>query len=88
MLRPSFGDYASSPQSFDGRFRNPRLAGPGDMPESLPRVWWDNFFNKPAGTVPASPVPIHRLTRAELDAAPDRSLYRLGHATVLMKLRG
>jgi L-ascorbate metabolism protein UlaG (beta-lactamase superfamily) len=58
------------------------------MPESTLHTWWDAFFNKPRGTVPASPVPIHRLTRAELDAAPDRSLYRLGHSTVLMKLRG
>ncbi|EPL3139726.1 MBL fold metallo-hydrolase [Pseudomonas aeruginosa] len=88
MLRPSFGDYAASPQSLEGRFHNPRPAGPGDLPESLLRVWWDAFFNKPKGTVPAAPVPIHRLTRAELDAAPDRSLYRLGHSTLLMKLRG
>ncbi|WP_336334530.1 MBL fold metallo-hydrolase [Pseudomonas putida] len=71
-----------------GRFRNERPAGPGDLPESTLRVWWDVFFNKPAGTRPDSPVPIHRLSRAELDLAPDRSLYRLGHSTVLMKLRG
>ncbi|MGC4029943.1 MAG: MBL fold metallo-hydrolase [Steroidobacteraceae bacterium] len=70
------------------RFRNARPPGPGDMPESLLRVWWEVFFNKPAGTVPASPLPIHPLTRAELDSAPERSLYRLGHSTVLMKLRG
>ncbi len=88
MFGPSFGDYASSPQSADGRFRNRRLAGPGDMPESLPRVWWEAFFGKPEGTTPAAPLPIHRLSRAEIDAAPDRSLYRLGHSTVLMKLRG
>lgn len=58
------------------------------MPASVLRVWWDFLFHKPAGTVPVTPVPIHRLSRAELDAAPDRSLYRLGHSTVLMKLRG
>ncbi|MCV2217943.1 MBL fold metallo-hydrolase [Thauera sp. Sel9] len=88
MMQPKIGDYASSPQSRDGRFHNPRPLGPGDMPESTLRVWWNFLFNKPAGTVPSSPVPIHRLSRAELDAAPDRSLYRLGHSTVLMKLRG
>ncbi|MGJ3522651.1 MBL fold metallo-hydrolase [Nitratidesulfovibrio sp. D1] len=58
------------------------------MPESTLRVWWDVFVNKPGGTVPPAPLPIHRLSRAGLDAAPDRSLYRLGHSTVLMKLRG
>lgn len=41
MRRPSFDDYALSPQSFDGRFYSQRLAGPGDMPESILRVWWD-----------------------------------------------
>lgn len=88
MLQTETGDYAASPQSRDGRFHNPRPPGPGDMPDSTLRVWWNFFFNKPAGTVPASPVPIHRLSRAELDAAPERSLYRLGHSTVLMRLRG
>lgn len=49
---------------------------------------WDLLFNKPANTRPRAPIPVRKLTRAELDAAPDRSLYRLGHSTVLMKLRG
>ncbi len=88
MIRVPFGDYSSSPQSRDGRFHNPRPPGPGDLPESRAKVWWDVFFNKPAGTRPDVSVPVRRLTRAELDAAPDRSLYRLGHSTVLMKLRG
>ncbi|MFT4176173.1 MAG: MBL fold metallo-hydrolase [Luteolibacter sp.] len=88
MIRVSFGDYSSSPQFRDGRFHNPRPAGPGDLPESTLRVWWEVFFNKPPGTIPASPVSFRQPTRAELDAAPDRSLYRLGHSTVLMKLRG
>ena len=87
-FRSRFGDYSSSPQSLDGRFHNPRLPGPGEMPESTLRAWRDAAFNKPRGTVPAAPLPIRRLTRAELDAAPSRSLYRLGHSTVLMKLRG
>ncbi len=88
MFRPRIGDYGQSPQSQEGRFQNTRLAGPGDMPESLFRVWWQFFFKKPEGSTPDAPVPIQRLTRADLDAAPDRSLYRLGHSTMLMKLRG
>ncbi|CAH3700650.1 hypothetical protein AI2795V1_2357, partial [Serratia marcescens] len=87
-LRPTAGGYASSPQWRDRRFNNQRPPAPGDLPESTLRVWWDVFFNKPKGTVPATPVPIQRLSRAELEAAPDRSLYRLGHSTVLLKLRG
>ncbi|WP_199031193.1 MBL fold metallo-hydrolase [Ralstonia sp. ASV6] len=51
------------------------------------RLMWA-FFNKPAGTVPEQPVPTQALTREALLAAPDRSLFRLGHSTVLLKLRG
>ena len=46
------------------------------------------FFNKPANTTPPAPVPVHPLTREALRLAPDRSLYRLGHSTVLLRLRG
>jgi L-ascorbate metabolism protein UlaG (beta-lactamase superfamily) len=43
---------------------------------------------KPATTVPAAAIPVQRLTAADLAAAPDESLFRLGHSTVLLKLRG
>lgn len=88
MIRADIGDYRESPQSHEGRFRNAREADPGEMPESLFRVWWQFLFNKPEGSTPTSPLPIRQLGRAELDAAPDRSLYRLGHSTILIKLRG
>lgn len=58
------------------------------MPAPNAKVLWDVLFNKPPQTVPPAPVPVRPLTRAELAGAPDRSLYRLGHSTVLMKLRG
>jgi len=88
LFRNFIDDYSSSPQWRAGRFRNLRPKSAGEMPESILRVWWDLLLNKPADTVPESPIAIHRLTCAELDGAPDRSLYRLGHSTVLMKLRG
>lgn len=74
-------------RSPDGRFRNldpDRAPAPG-----APRLnAWDFFFRKPPGTVPAGPLPVRPLTRAELDAAPDGSAYRLGHSTLLLRLRG
>lgn len=88
MLRNPIADYSDSPQAHDGRFQNQRPIGPGDMPESKLNAFWQVLFNKDAGATPAAPIPMQHLTRAELDAAPDRSLYRLGHSTVLMKLRG
>ena len=49
-------------------------------------IMWRFLFDKPINTEPAEPVPVHALTRAELLAAPDNTLYRLGHSTVLLKL--
>ena len=81
------GDYSASPQFRGGRFRNitPR---PPRAPEPGGKTMWDFLFNKPKHTHPSAPVPVRRISRAELEAAPDGSLYRLGHSTVLMKLRG
>lgn len=87
FARTPLGDYSTSPQSVDGRFRNGTVK-PADVPEPGAKVFWDFLFNKPRDTEPPAPVPIRALTRATLDAAPDRSLWRLGHSTILMKLRG
>jgi len=38
--------------------------------------------------VPDRAIPVRAIDIAALEAAPDRSLYRLGHSTILMKLRG
>ncbi|KVC42418.1 MBL fold metallo-hydrolase [Burkholderia diffusa] len=51
-------------------------------------IAWNMLINKPLDTVPTGALPIDSLTREQLDAAPDRSLYRLGHSTLLLKLRG
>jgi len=52
------------------------------------KVLWDFTFNKPADTVPDHALPVRALTREQLLAAPDNTLYRLGHSTILMKLNG
>jgi len=69
----------------DGRFHN-AVSRPKTGWRAGLRLLWA-LLNKPAGTVPDKPV-THALTRDELLAAPDRSLFRLGHSTVLLKLRG
>lgn len=46
------------------------------------------FFNKPKNTEPAGSIPVMELTREQLLAAPDNTLYRLGHSTLLMKMQG
>lgn len=52
------------------------------------KLFWKFSFDKPAWTRPQGPVPVEKVTREGLLAAPDRALWRLGHSTVLMKLRG
>lgn len=52
------------------------------------KLTWRFLFAKPAGTVPDRPIPVHALSRTDLLAAPDHSLYRLGHSTLLFKLGG
>lgn len=52
------------------------------------KIFWNMLFNKPRTTRPAGEIPVRPLTREQLLAAPDQSVFRLGHSTVLLKLRG
>jgi len=71
-----------------------RPAYQNDAPRQQPgflkmvQVLWDFTFNKPADTVPNRALPVQALTREQLLAAPDNSLFRLGHSTILLKLNG
>jgi L-ascorbate metabolism protein UlaG (beta-lactamase superfamily) len=76
-----------SPQHDGARFRNVRPRPAQGLVKNL-GIIWNALFRKPQGTVPAGTLPVDALSRADLAAAPDRSLYRLGHSTLLMKLRG
>jgi L-ascorbate metabolism protein UlaG (beta-lactamase superfamily) len=77
----------TSPQHDGVRFRNIAPRPAEGLGKTL-RIAWNMLFNKPRDTAPASAPPVDALTRDQLDAAPDRSLYRLGHSTMLIKLRG
>ncbi len=79
---------SSSSEQHDGdRFRNVKPRPAEGIGKSL-RLAWNVLFNKPRGTTPAGALPVDTLAREHLEAAPDRSLYRLGHSTMLLKLRG
>jgi L-ascorbate metabolism protein UlaG (beta-lactamase superfamily) len=79
--------FDTSAQHDGERFRNVKPRPVEGMGKTL-SIAWNVLFRKPAGTAPAGPLPVDALTREQLDAAPDRSLYRLGHSTMLLKLRG
>jgi len=80
-------DHARSAQFVEGRFRNP-------LPRPSLGFWktlgliGDSLWNKPADAVPAAAPPVLALTPQQLAQAPDHSLFRLGHSTLLVKLRG
>ena len=79
--------YEQSPQFAEGRFRNEaRKSSPGFF-RTL-GVLWRFLFDKPADATPLAPIPVQALTRQELLDAPDDSLWRLGHSTMLLKLDG
>jgi L-ascorbate metabolism protein UlaG (beta-lactamase superfamily) len=77
----------ASPQRRDGKFHNvaPRRS-PG-LRKTL-GIAWRVLTQKPATTVPRAPIPVQALDAAALAAAPDASLFRLGHSTLLLKLGG
>jgi len=79
--------HAASRQAESGRFRNP-APRPAMGFAKTAALAWEFLFHKPDDTVPRAPLPVATLTRADLAAAPDRSLFRLGHSTVLLKLGG
>src|ERR1700754_1481979 len=77
----------TSPQHDGERFRNVKPRPVEGLRKTLGIVW-DVWLNKPNATVPTDALPADALTVAKRGGAPGRSLYRLGHSTMLLKLRG
>ncbi|HAT32328.1 MAG TPA: hydrolase [Janthinobacterium sp.] len=77
----------ASPQRRDGKFRNPVSMHKLGFLKTLKLVA-TMLFTRPVGRVPTQAVPVNVLNRAQLLAAPDDSLFRLGHSTLLLKLNG
>ncbi len=79
--------YTQSPQFVEGKFRN---AAPRHALGTLKTlaVMWRFLTGKPDDSVPRQPVPVYPVMRSDLLAAPDLSLWRLGHSTLLFKFKG
>ena len=78
--------HTQSPESLASQAQNFAAPPEGGWLKSL-GIIWRYLFAKPADTEPAEPVPVHTLTPAELLAVPNNTVFRLGHSTVLLKLR-
>lgn len=51
-------------------------------------IFWKLLFRKPGNTRPVGKVPVQPVTREQLLEAPNHSVFRLGHSTLLLKLQG
>lgn len=71
----------------DGKFRNAKPRQSLGVGKTL-KVMWSFATGKDAETVPTAPIPVHAILRTDLLAAPDGSLWRLGHSTMLLKVGG
>jgi L-ascorbate metabolism protein UlaG (beta-lactamase superfamily) len=76
-----------SPQFKDGKFANPVKMREHSIGE-MAKIWWTFMVDKPPGTTPAQAVPVQAITREGLMAAPDNTMFRLGHSSILLKLSG
>ena len=74
-------------QKRSGKFRNARALRQPNFLKSL-GIAFKFFFQKPKNTEPEGSIPVIELSRKELLAAPDNTLYRLGHSTLLLKMQG
>lgn len=71
----------------DGIFHNDQPIRKPSLGENL-ALFWTVMFKKPKTAVPTGVIPVEALSRAQLLAAPDDSVFRLGHSTMLIKLGG
>jgi L-ascorbate metabolism protein UlaG (beta-lactamase superfamily) len=77
----------TSPQRRNGSFHNVVPRQPIGFLKTL-KISWTFLTGKTTATVPSTPIPVQALTTAALLDAPEGSLWRLGHSTLLLKLQG
>jgi L-ascorbate metabolism protein UlaG (beta-lactamase superfamily) len=77
----------SASQRYEGRYHNLAALPQDGFLKKLRIGFKFLFLSRPADTRPAGSIPVQPLTRQQLLAAPDNSLWRLGHSTVLLKMR-
>lgn len=87
VLKPALPTYGDSAQYRDGHFGNATTWPARSFWEGV-GLWRDFLFNKPADTVPDRAIPVQEMSQASLLAAPDNSVWRLGHSSLLLKLAG
>lgn len=81
------GNLATSSIFKNGRFHNAVARNEFGLADGLKAIV-RNVTDKSPQAAPSTPIDVAPLTREALDSAPDQSLWRLGHSTVLLKFDG
>lgn len=83
LSRPPTAPQTTSPQAEGGKYRNVTLEKKedGGFFKTL-GLAWKFAFDKPKHTVPEGDIPVQPITRAQLLAAPDGTVFRMGHSTI------
>jgi L-ascorbate metabolism protein UlaG (beta-lactamase superfamily) len=72
----------------EGRYQNLKASPRDGVLKKLRIGFKFLLMRKPPQTRPGAPLPVQPLSRQGLLDAPDNSLWRLGHSTLLIKARG
>jgi len=82
-------DFPNSDHHRDAQFFNPNMPenGAGGLWAGL-KILWEFTFNKPDNTVPSLTPEVIALSTHDLVTLPDNQFIRLGHSSLLFKLKG
>lgn len=86
-LNPPRQEGLKPAERHEGAFLNEKARPSSSLGKTL-GIFWKMLFHKPASTRPVGAITVRPLTRRQLDDAPDSSVFRLGHSTLLLKLNG
>jgi len=79
--------YPPSANFQNGKFHNAEPAFETGFAKGA-AMFWRFMTKKSPDSVPKRPIVVQPMDRGSLETAPDNSLWRLGHSTVLLKLAG
>jgi hypothetical protein len=88
FMLPTASNAAHPAHYRDGRFHNQATLPQDGVMKKLRIGLKYLLLRKPPETRPVAPISLLPMTRQQVLDAPDHSLWRLGHSTVLLKLRG
>lgn len=88
LMLPLDSNAGGSAPHRDGRFHNQAILPQDGALKKLRIGLKYLLLRKPPGTRPTASISLQPMTHQQVLDAPDHSLWRLGHSTVLLKLRG